>query len=174
MSERFRQAAAVASLAGGSILAVATVVDGLAGVGSINDPLNPRWREALALLSPGFALAAVGLAGIHARFTGGSRLGLAAAAALVGGMVGFAGSWTLLRGYVFPVAPISMLLILAGVFALALAMLRARTAPRPAMVLLLASPLGISIVIGPPQPGALILLLAVFGGACAWVGLIEL
>ncbi|MDP8924912.1 MAG: hypothetical protein M3O34_18845 [Chloroflexota bacterium] len=164
----------MAASTGGLILIVATVVNWLGGVGSINDPLNPRWRDALALLAPGFVLAAVGLAGTQTRFTGGSRLGAGGAGALVLGIVGFAASWTVLHEYVFPLAPTSILLLLVGVFALALAMLRAGIAPRPATVLLLASPLGIFIAIGPPRPGALILLLVAFGVACAWLGLIAL
>jgi hypothetical protein len=50
------------------------------------------------------------------------------------------------------------------------AMLRAATAPWPAIALLLCSLVGIFIAVGPPQPGALILLFATFGIASVWLG----
>jgi hypothetical protein len=65
MYERIRRPAALAAVLGGLILAVAAVVDWLTGVGSINDPMNPRWQEAVALLAPGFVTAAIGLAGFR-------------------------------------------------------------------------------------------------------------
>ncbi len=90
------------------------------------------------------------------------------------GIIGFTASWTILHGYVFPIAPISILLLLGGVLVLGVAMLRAATAPRPAILLLLCSPIGIFIAIGPPQPGVLILLLATFGMASTWLGYVAL
>ena len=174
MPEQILRWAARAAVGGGLIVVVAAVVDWLAGVGSINDPMNPRWREAVALLAPGFAIASLGLAGIRARFTRHSVMGAGGAVGLVIGVLGFAASWTILHEYVFPLAPISMAMIFGGVIVLGVAMLRAATAPRLAIALLLCSPIGIFVAIGPPRPGVLILLFAAFGMACIWLGSVAL
>ncbi|MDP8901505.1 MAG: hypothetical protein M3N33_10275 [Actinomycetota bacterium] len=174
MPEQIRRWAARAAVLGGLIVVVAALVDWLTGVGSINDPMNPRWREAAALLAPGFVIAALGLAGIQARFTGHSLIGLGGAAGLAIGVLGFAASWTILHEYVFPIAPISMAMIFGGLILLGVAMLRASTAPRPAIALLLCSPVGTFVAIGPPRPGAFILLFATFGVASIWLGSVAL
>jgi hypothetical protein len=174
MYERIRRPAALAAVLGGLILAVAAVVDWLTGVGSINHPMHPRWQEAVALLAPGFVTAAIGLAGIQARFIRYSLAGLGGAAAMVVDVIGFGASWTVLHEYVFPLAPISMAMTFGGVILLGIAMLRAATALRPAVALLLFSPVSLFVAIGPPRPGALILLLATFGVASIWLGYIAL
>ncbi len=128
----------------------------------------------MALLAPGFVLAALGLAGIQAHFTRHSMAGLGGAAGMVIGVLGFAASWTVLHEYVFPIAPVSIAMIFGGVILLGLAMLRAASAPRPTIALLLCSPVGMFVAIGPPRPGALILLFATFGIASAWLGYLAL
>lgn len=92
MAERIRRWAAWPAVAGGLIVVVATVVDWLTGVGSINDPMNPRWREAVALLTPGFVIAAFGVAGMQAHHTKRSMVGLGGAAGMVAGF-GIASVW---------------------------------------------------------------------------------
>jgi hypothetical protein len=93
---------------------------------------------------------------------------------MVVGVIGLGASWTVLHKYVFPLAPISMAMTFGGVILLGIAMLRVATAPRPAVALLLFSPVSLFVAIGPPRPGALILLLATFGVASIWLVYIAL
>lgn len=174
MPERIRQWAARAAVAGGLVVVVTAVVDWVAGVGGINDPMNPRWREAVVLLAPGIVISALGLAGIQARLTRHSPIGAGGAVGMAIGVVGFAASCTVLHEYVFPIAPISIVMIVGGIILVGVAMLRAATAPRPAILLLLCSPLSLFMAIGPPRPGVLILLFATFGIASVWLGYVAI
>ena len=96
MHKQIRQWAARAAVLGGLTVVVAAVVDWLTSVGSsINDPMNPRWREAVALLAPGIVIVALGLVGIQAHFTGQSLMGAGAVAGMATVVLCFGAIWTI-------------------------------------------------------------------------------
>ncbi len=169
-SERLPRLGGVTAILGGIIVVAAAVADWRMGLGSINDPLNPRWREAVALLAPGLVIAALGLALAHARLTQRSRLGLLGSGLILAGIAGFTASWTILHRFVFPLAPLSVVMLLLGAPVLGVALWRAGLTARTAILLLLVSPIGLFIAIGPPQPGVFILLLATYGVSSTWLG----